>query len=102
MEYETDSKKSFSNLTNTYISRASTATGLTNADTGLLALFFLRLGSYTYSNGDLGTRGAYGYYWSLRGLSGTDANYLYFSSTYVSPQRGNARGYGFAVRCLAR
>ena len=103
-EDDTTSKKSFSNLINTYIRRSSNTTDLENADIGLLALSFLRSGYYYYDSGALNGRGTYGYYWSAQSYtSGTTlgAYSLHFLSTYVYPQNGNNRGNGFAVRCLA-
>ena len=103
-------KKSFSNLTNTYLSFSTTHTsgeyekidgkGQYRSDITLLS--FLLSGDYYYVSSALVARGSYGNYWSLRGLSGTSANDLNFYSTGINPQDGYGRGYGFAVRCLAR
>ena len=106
MEYKTDSKKSFQNLVAT-IYNSRTGSGQTNADTLVqnLPLSFLRSGYYGYSNGALNHRDTVGYYWSAQSYpSGTNpyANYLYFRSTVINPQDGNHRGYGVALRCLAR
>ncbi len=82
----------------------TTGSGITNADTSLLTLplSFLRSGYYYYYSGNLGTRQSVGYYWESRAYSTTNANYLYFFSTSLSPQSNATKGNGFAVRCVAR
>ena len=97
-----NNNKSFSNLTNIYISRANYSANLENADIGLLALSFLRSGLYHYSNGALNDRNSNGRYWSLHGNSGTHVYGLGFGSTYIDPQYGGYRGRGLSLRCLAR
>ena len=101
MEYETNSKKSFYNLlTTTYIAGYGNHKDLS---VRAYPLSFLRSGYYNYDSGGLDSQRAYVLYWSLHGYnSGTYAYYLDFRSTLVTPQRGGARGSGFAVRCLAR
>ena len=98
---EDSGDKSFQNLLAT-IYNSKTGTGQTNADTLArnLPLFFLRSGFYY--NSTPASRSLRGFYWSLRGYSSASANNLDFTSTYTIPQYSNDRGYGFAVRCLAR
>ena len=79
----------------------------TNADTPLLSLplVFIRNGRYQYDTGVLYNRGGGGNFWSSRAVSSstpTDSYFLYFSSTYLSPQNNFNKGYGLAVRCVAR
>ena len=60
-------------------------------------------GLYLYSAGALAAVGSAGYYWSRTAGSGTDAYYLYFNSSSVTPQSSfGARGYGYALRCVGR
>ena len=95
---------SFYQLVELYLGRSGNTSGPENLDTTLLIppLSFLRSGYYYSPSGDRGDRGFYGYYWSRRSYSSTSAYFLNFFSTYVNPQGGNFRGYGFALRCLAR
>ena len=100
-ENETESEKSFSNLTNTYIFRATnTVSSLRNADIGLLILSFIRSGSYV--DGAFTNQTTSGYYWSLRGGSDANAYRLGFSSNGVYPQYSSPYGYGRSLRCFAR
>ena len=59
-------------------------------------------GYYYWVYGNLYGRGTYGYYWSSTPYAATYSRYLYFYSTYVGPQGGNNKTYGFTVRCVAR
>ena len=59
----------------------------------------LHSGYYEHSAGNRGTRG---YYWSSNSNSSTESFGLRFSSTDLSLQYGGGRGYGLAIRCLAR
>ena len=66
-------------------------------------LFFVPAGYV--ASGTLRYAGNYGSYWSSRAGSGTgttDAYYLYFFSTLLRPHYNHYRGFGFALRCLAR
>ena len=73
-----------------------------NRDSGVLSspLSFLRSGYFGWNFAGLDGRGGSGYYWSLRSGSATYSGYLYFDSTYLSPQDYGNRGNGFAVRCV--
>jgi hypothetical protein len=51
------------------------------------------------TSGAVSNQGTYGSYW-LASPSSTNAYYLYFSSTFVSPANINGRSLGFAVRCV--
>ena len=51
-----------------------------------------------YNGTSLRSRGTYGDYWSSSFLSATNAYYLRFDSSSVSPQSNNGRRYGFTVR----
>lgn len=55
-------------------------------------------GGRFYSNGSLSDVGSLGGYWSST-VSGTDARFLYFSSSSAS-MFSYYRAYGFSVRCL--
>ena len=68
-------------------------------------LGFLRAGDYNYSSGSLGNLASYGRYWSSSRSSQSNAYYLRFDASSLSPQYDNSRdsrGYGLSVRCLAR
>ena len=80
-------------------------------DTSLhtLPLAFIRGGYYNWGNKDYPTemgaprnRRSYGYYWSSTAYSTTSSRFLGFSSTRLLPSYGYNKGYGFAVRCVAR
>jgi hypothetical protein len=53
-----------------------------------------------YSNGELGSRGSYGYYWSSSQHSTGYGWYLYFYSGFSGMGSGNFKAYGFSARCL--
>ena len=95
---------SYRELLKLYSNRTGNISGLTQGDTvAMLAqLSFLRSGSYHCASGSLSLRTSYGYYWSGHYDSIADSYYLYFYSTNLYPQNGNRRGFGFALRCLAR
>ena len=59
-------------------------------------------GHYSWQHGYLNNRGTRGYFWSSSVASTTNARDLNFSSTYVYPQYGYDKVYGFTVRCVAR
>jgi hypothetical protein len=62
------------------------------------AIFFPAAGFY---NGTaLNSRGTDGLYWSSGFNSASNAYYLYFNSSEVSPQNSNGRGSGFTVRAV--
>lgn len=94
---------SFSNLLGTY--------GLTtvNGDNipiqaNQLANFplnFLRTGDYDFSKGRVLYRTSEGAWWSATRSSTTLTIRLYTSALHVQPQRESARGFGFAIRCVA-
>ncbi|MBR3052074.1 hypothetical protein IKG60_00440, partial [Candidatus Saccharibacteria bacterium] len=52
--------------------------------------------------GSLLSAGSGGYYWSSTVFSGESARGLNFYATGVYPENGNARYYGFSLRCVAR
>ena len=52
------------------------------------------------SNGALGNRGVNGVYWSST-EDGSNAYYLYFGSSVVTPANLTVRTFGFSVRCIA-
>jgi uncharacterized protein (TIGR02145 family) len=56
-------------------------------------------GNRNHSSGSLYGQGGSGNYWSSS-PSGTNAFYLYFTSTGVNPAGAYYRAYGFSVRCL--
>ncbi len=47
-------------------------------------------------------RTAYGAWWSATRSAATDANSLNTNTSLVYPQYSTGRGYGFALRCVAR
>ena len=59
-------------------------------------------GNYSWVKGAADNRGYYGYYWASTPSYTTDARGLTFHSTYVGPQSGGLKVYGFTVRCVAR
>ncbi|HFK5537190.1 TPA: hypothetical protein ACGZ96_002332, partial [Elizabethkingia anophelis] len=56
-------------------------------------------GFRSISNGELGSRGSFGYYWSSSETTSI-ANYLSFASSSVFVSN-NSRAFGFSVRCVA-
>ena len=99
-----EGEKSYVEMLKLYSNRNGNTSDLTQGDTVamLTQLAFLRSGDYNYSSGSLSNRTSYGYYWSGHYYSVTDSHLLYFGSTVLNPQSGSGRGYGFALRCLAR
>ena len=75
--------------------------GKTDSDSSIIGAPGLFQRSGNWSNG-FNNQGSNGFYWSSTQYSATNALYLYFSSTGVSPA-GNVIGktYGLAVRCVA-
>ena len=75
-----------------------------NADTAVLSfpLSFIRSGAYNWSNGGLSSRTVGGYYWSSYASSVAYSRNLVFGGRYLAPQVNYNKGYGFAVRCMAR
>ena len=59
-------------------------------------------GDYNWIKGAAGDRGYFGGYWASTPSGSTYARYLSFHSTYVNPQNGSNKVYGFTVRCVAR
>ncbi len=66
------------------------------------SLNFLRTGYYDRSDGYIGNRTAYGYWWSDASNSATGGHTLATYPTAVYPQNYHYRGYGFAIRCVVR
>ncbi len=65
-------------------------------------LQFLRTGLYHRSYGNLASRTTHGYWWSATAGSATYGRYLDTSTGFVHAQNNYFRGYGFALRCVAR
>ena len=65
-------------------------------------LNFLRTGGYNRSLGYIDNRTQNGYWWANASSSDTGGRRLATSPTYVGPQDGLNRGYGFAIRCVTR
>lgn len=90
---------SFLNLLNAYNIGANNATNankLTN-----FPLNFLRTGNYAYDSGKVFGRTYGGSFWS--GARSSSANaYLMNTDTTIVPQDSINRGYGLAIRCVAR
>ena len=96
---EYSGSKSFSNLTNTYISRVGDNYPA-HADVGLLILPFLRSGRLV--NAALLAQNTQGDYWASRGFASSLANSLTFGTSRIYAQDGGSRSNGFSLRCLAR
>ena len=62
------------------------------------SIFFPASGSYGGTT--LGGRGSIGNYWSSSYFSATNAYYLYFNSSNVSPASSSSRRYGFTARAV--
>ena len=95
---------SYVELLKPYSNRSGNASDLAQGDTiaQVSPLAFLRSGGYSYSGGAPTNQASYGGYWSGKPYSVTNAYYLRFASTSLSPQDNNRRGTGRSVRCLAR
>ncbi len=65
-------------------------------------LQFLRTGVYTRSYGYLASRTTNGYWWSGTAGSATHGRSLATYPGFVYAQKYHWRGYGFALRCVAR
>lgn len=65
-------------------------------------LSFLRTGGYYRSGGNVNYRTTGGYWWSATSGSAAIGRYLFTYPTFVDPQYGSYRGYGFAIRCVVR
>ena len=65
-------------------------------------LQFLRTGYYYRSYGYLASRTTSGNWWSATAGSATNGRYLGTDTGYVYAQNNHWRGYGFALRCVAR
>ena len=63
---------------------------------------FTRSSSYYYNDGNLYDQSFSGGFWSPTPHGKSNAYRLGFHSTYLGPRNNTARGYGFALRCLAR
>ena len=59
-------------------------------------------GNYGWNDGKLYSRGYDGNFWSSTAYASTSSHRLYFHATYVYPQNGNHKAYGFTVRCVAQ
>ena len=89
---------SFYNLLSQYGLTSSPTSGNNNITTSPLYFVrsgYVRPGSYLYGAGD------YGYYWSGRAYSSSNAYILYFGSSNVSPSNGSYRYNGNSVRGVA-
>ena len=65
-------------------------------------LQFLRTGHYTRSSGRLAARTTHGNWWSGTAGSATNGRDLDTYTGIVYAQNNNFRGFGFALRCVAR
>ncbi|MBQ3409742.1 hypothetical protein IJG66_00045, partial [Candidatus Saccharibacteria bacterium] len=77
----------------------------TTSDASVIAepLHFIRSGFYYWSGGSLNGQGTYGVYWSASATStATNAYYLTFNASYLTPRYADNKGYGLTVRCVAR
>ena len=99
--------KGFTLPTSSDYSSLTTTYNITNNSTGSTKLRqsplgFVYTGYYSYSSGSLYGEGSDGRYWSRTAHSGTNAYFLFFSSSGVYPQNNSYRGYGHALRCVGR
>ena len=94
---------SFSTLFDSTLSM-NVGSNLTRADSGIISEPFAipRSGYYYWFSTGLNGRSSGGYYWSSHTYSTSISPYQVFVSTLFGPQYGNLKGYGFAVRCVAR
>ena len=67
-----------------------------------LPLSVMMSGYLFWGNGNLSTRGTYGYFWSSTPGSYVGSRYLYLTSTNVGPKNGYGKSYGLSLRCVAR
>ncbi|NDW18744.1 hypothetical protein D0T53_07430 [Dysgonomonas sp. 216] len=85
---------------NTWEWNSSNGRGMEIKPDGETTTLFLPASGYRYGgNGLLYHQGSSGRYWSSNILS-TNAYYLNFYSGTVNPAYSNARGLGFALRCI--
>ncbi len=70
----------------------------------MLAVFlsFLRTGCYDRSSGFIDARTGYGGWWSLTSGGTIHSHSLDTHTTYMRPRSNWQRGWGFALRCVAR
>ena len=66
------------------------------------SLNFLRTGHRYRSNSDINGRLIGGYWWGSTSGSATWGHYFGTEPTIIIPQAYDARGYGFAIRCVVR
>ncbi|MBR3256854.1 hypothetical protein IKG02_01010 [Candidatus Saccharibacteria bacterium] len=94
---------SFSTLFDSTLSM-NVGSGFTRADSGILSepFAFPRSGYYNWNSTGLNSRSSSGYYWSSPTYSTARSRNQAFYSTVFNPQDGGHKGYGFAVRCVAR
>lgn len=62
--------------------------------------WFPAAGSRSYLNGDVISRGSYGFCWSESSYGISGGYYLRFDSSDVNPQSSSVRAFGFPVRCV--
>jgi len=74
--------------------------GSTTTDAGLIGTPWLAQRGGVWDWG-FSYQGSVGYYWSSTQYSATDAYYLVFHSTGLSPASNLNKFFGFAVRCIA-
>ena len=72
-----------------------------------LPLSVMLTGNFYWVNGIPGIRGTSGYSWSSTPITSGTYKYVYsryldFNSARVGPTNGNAKPYGFTLRCVAR
>ena len=89
---------SFPNLLRQYSLASTPTSGNNNIATS--PLYFVRSG-YVDPGSSLRRAGDYGYYWSGRAISSSNAYNPYFSSWNVLPPSSRNRYLGSSVRCVA-
>ncbi len=100
---DTVTDKSFTKLLRTYEMTSPNGASLPNFNRlNEWPLQFLRTGYYDRSYGDLARRTTHGHWWSDTAGSATYGRGLNTGTGYVYAQSNYWRGYGFALRCVAR
>lgn len=95
---------SFSNLFGTYGLPTGLADGVGPKSNQLanFPLNFLRTGYYYYSDGKVASRTANGHWWSATAASTIHATQLRIYDWNLNSHENAYRGYGYALRCIAR
>lgn len=88
------------NCTHVWITRNGVQGQLLTSKLNGNSIFFPAAGSYEGMS--LNNRGSRGLYWSSAFVSVSDARYLFFGSSTISPEYSGNRHYGFPVRAVMK